>query len=103
MEQLLAALDGAWRVLLVAVVLGAGLPTLFAAGLRALAWGIGGDAEVHGAGIIVKPNLIGRLVAYLLFAIVLGSVALGIGYIAAHGMGWTVHFNGIVPVFTPKH
>lgn len=103
MEQLLAALDGAWRVLLVAVVLGAGLPALFAAGLRALAWGIGGDAEVHGAGVIVKPNLTGRLVAYLLFAIVLGSVALGIGYIAAHGMGWSVSFNGIMPVLTPKH
>lgn len=103
MEQLLAALDGAWRVLLVALVLGAGLPALFAAGLRALAWGIGGDAEVHGVGVIVKPNLIGRLVSYLLFTIVLASVALGIGYIGAHGVGWTITFNGLMPVFTPKH
>ena len=30
------------------------------------------------------------------------SVLLGISYIVAHGLGWTITFNGILPVFTPK-
>ncbi|MBI5027389.1 MAG: hypothetical protein HZB48_00865, partial [Actinobacteria bacterium] len=50
MEQFLAALDGAWRVLLIGMVLGAGLPTMFAFGIRALAWGTGGAAEIHADG-----------------------------------------------------
>jgi hypothetical protein len=102
MTQLLAALDAGWRVLLVGLVLGAGLPTMFAFGVRALAWGTGGDAEVHDTGITVKPHLAGRLVAYTMFAIVILSVLLGVGYILAHGLGMTITFNGIVPVFTPK-
>jgi hypothetical protein len=29
-------------------------------------------------------------------------VLLGIGYIVAHGLGITITFNGVIPVFTPK-
>ena len=102
MDQLFAALDGAWRVLLVGLVLGAGLPTMFAFGIRALAWGSGGDAEVHADGVVLKPHPFGRVVAYTMFALVILSVVLGLGYIVAHGLGWTLTFNGILPVFTPK-
>lgn len=102
MEQLWAALDGAWRVLLVSLVLGAGLPTVFAFGVRALAWGTGGDAEIHETGVTLKPHPLGRLVAYTLFGFVVLAVLLGISYIVAHGLGWTLSFNGVVPVFTPK-
>jgi len=102
MNQLLAALDGAWRVLLVGMVLGAGLPTLFAFGVRALAWGAGGEAEVHAAGVVLKPHVWGRVVAYALFSLVIVSVLLGIAYIVAHGLGMTMTFNGVLPVFTPK-
>ncbi len=102
MEQLLAALDAAWRVLLVGLVLGAGLPTMFAFGIRALAWGSGGDAEVHADGVVLKPHPLGRAIAYTMFALVIVSVLLGLGYIVAHGLGWTLTFNGILPVFTPK-
>ncbi|HEY3337677.1 MAG TPA: hypothetical protein VGK18_04175 [Propionicimonas sp.] len=102
MDQLLAALDGGWRVLLVGMLLGAGLPTMFAFGIRALAWGAGGEAEVHADGVVLKPHLAGRVIAYTMFTLVILAVLLGIAYIVAHGLGWTVTFNGVVPVFTPK-
>ena len=71
-------------------------------GIRALAWGTGGEAEVHEAGVELKPHLLGRLIAYSLFAFVVLCVLLGIGYIVAHGLGMTITFDGIVPVFTSK-
>ena len=102
MDQLMAALDGAWRVLLAGLVLGAGLPAMFAFGVRALAWGTGGDAELHESGVLLKPHPFGKLVAYTMFGLVLIAVLLGIGYIVAHGLGMAITFNGIMPVFTPK-
>lgn len=102
MEQIWAALDGGWRVLLVGMVLGAGLPAMFAFGIRALAWGTGGDAEIHETGVIIKPHPLGQALAYTMFGLVILAVLLGIGYILAHGLGMTITFNGIVPVFTPK-
>jgi hypothetical protein len=102
MNQLLAALDAGWRVLLVGLVLGAGLPAMFAFGIRALAWGTGGDAEIHDLGVVVKPHAMGRVVAYTMFSLVIIAVLLGIGYIVAHGLGMAITFNGLLPVFTPK-
>lgn len=102
MEQLYAALDAAWRVLLVGLLLGAGLPTIYAFGIRALAWGSGGDAEIHDEGVVLKPHVLGRVVAYTLFGFVVLSVLLGIGYIVAHGLGMSITFDGIVPVFKAK-
>ncbi|MDR1790937.1 MAG: hypothetical protein LBR20_04675 [Propionibacteriaceae bacterium] len=102
MDQLLAALDDSWRVLVLGIAIGAGLPTLFALGVKSLAWGLGGDVERHAAGEFPKPHLPGRIIAYTLFAIVILVAALGITYIVAHGQGWVITFDGIVPVFTPK-
>jgi hypothetical protein len=102
MDQLVAALDAGWRVLLVGLVLGAGLPTLFAFGVNALAWGTGGEAEVHATGVVLKPHVLGRVVAFTMFALVILAVLLGIGYIVAHGLGYSITFNGLLPVITPK-
>lgn len=102
MEQFLAALDGAWRVLLVGMLLGAGLPALFAVGIRALAWGTGGDAEISESGVTLKPHPLGLAIAYTMFAIVILAVLLGVGYIVAHGLGWELTFNGILPQLTRK-
>jgi hypothetical protein len=103
MDQVFAALDATWRILLVGVVLGAGLPALFAVGIRTLAWGVGGEAERHAEGVVLTPHVIGRVLAYLIFSVVILIVLLGVGYIVAHGLGWTVTFNGLLPVFSPKH
>lgn len=51
---------------------------------------------------MLKPNVWGRLIAYTMFTLVILFVLLGISYIVAHGLGWTVTFNGLWPVFTPK-
>lgn len=102
MDQVMLALGGAGRVLLAGLLLGAGLPAIYAFGIRAMAWGAGGDAEVHAEGVVLKPHPLGRVIAWLLFGIVILAVLLGIGYIVAHGFGWTITFQGIIPVFAPK-
>jgi hypothetical protein len=50
MHNLGFALEGGWRVLAASLILGAGLPALFALGVRALAYGAGGEAELHESG-----------------------------------------------------
>ncbi|HWG23984.1 hypothetical protein [Actinospica sp.] len=76
--------DALWKIIVVGVALGAGLPALFAVGLRALS--IGGTATVAvepGAG--TRPgaaaaggNLTGRVIAVLCFAIVLAGIGWGV-------------------------
>lgn len=102
MDQVMLALGGAGRVLLAGLLLGAGLPAIYAFGIRAMAWGTGGEAEVHEEGVVLKPHPLGRVIAWFLFGIVILAVLLGIGYIVAHGIGWSITFNGIIPVFSPK-
>ncbi|MCA0294535.1 MAG: hypothetical protein LCH96_04300 [Actinobacteria bacterium] len=102
MEQFLAALDGSWRVLAIGMLLGAGLPAVFALGLRALSWGTGHDVAPDGTVAVVRPHPLGRVVAYLMFTFVVLAVLVGITYIALHGLGWTITFNGAVPVLTHK-
>lgn len=102
MTQLLAALDGAWRVLISGVLLGAGLPAMFAFGVRALAWGTGGEATEHGPGESPRAHLAGRIVAYTMFTLVVLAVLLGISYIVAHGLGMTMTFDGLIPRFSRK-
>jgi hypothetical protein len=97
------ALQSAWRVLLVGLVLGAGLPTLFAAGVRSLAWGAGGDAEVHADGSTgPKAQPIGTVLGWLCFAVVLLGVGLGITFIVASGFGKALSFEHIYPTIVDK-
>lgn len=98
------ALDGAWRVLVAGLLLGAGLPTLFAFGIRAMAYGTGGAAEVHAEGQpAAAPHPLGRALAYLCFAIVVIAALLGIAYIVATGFGKALSFEHIYPTLTTKH
>jgi hypothetical protein len=97
------ALEGAWRVLLASVILGAGLPTLFALGIRSLAYGAGGDAEVHESGVTgPTSHPAGTVLGWVLFAIVLLGVVLGITFIVATGFGKTLSFEHIYPVIVNK-
>ncbi|MFQ6171647.1 hypothetical protein ACK8HX_08580 [Oryzobacter sp. R7] len=98
MHNVTFALEGALKVLLAGLVLGAGLPAVFALGIRSLAYGVGGDAEVDHA----PPHPIGRLLAVLCFAVVLGGVALGITIVVASGFGKEVVFDPILPVIVDK-
>jgi hypothetical protein len=104
MHNLEFALQGAWKVLLAGLVLGAGLPTLFGLGIRSLAYGAGGEAEVHASGVTgpaARP--IGTVVGYALFAIVVLGVLLGITFIVASGFGKALSFEHIYPTIVPKH
>ncbi|MGI5241718.1 hypothetical protein [Dactylosporangium sp. CA-139066] len=97
------ALQSAWRVLLVGLLLGAGLPTLFALGVRSLAWGAGGDAEVHADGTAgPKAQPVGTVLGYVCFAVVLLGVALGITFIVASGFGKALSFEHIYPTIVDK-
>ena len=93
-------LDAAWRVLLAGLVLGAGLPAIFAVGIRSLAVGAGSEAEVPGAR--PAPHAAGRALAVLCFAIVLVVVALGITLIVVSGFGKQLSFEHVYPTVVPK-
>ncbi len=95
---MLSLLAGAvWKVLVASLLLGAGLPALFALGVRAMAYGAGG-AEVTPA----SKRLLGRVLGILCFATVLLTVAVGISVIVASGFGMTVSFDHVIPTFAPK-
>jgi hypothetical protein len=99
MHNVTLAFEAIWKVLLVGLVLGAGLPTLFAAGVRFLAWGQGGAAEVQAAAV---PHPLGRALAAVCFAVVLAGVALGILYVVVTGMGNKLSFENIYPTISSK-
>ena len=98
MSNLGFALEGAWKVLVASLILGTGLPTLFALGIRALAYGAGGDAEVHEAGTKgPAAHPLGTVLGWACFAVVLLAVLLGIAHIVAYGFGKTLSFVHIYP------
>ncbi len=103
MHNLGFALQGAWKVLFASLILGAGLPVLFALGIRSLAWGAGGEAEVHATGVSgPRANPLGTVVGWLLFAIVLAGVVLGITFIVASGFGKALSFAHVYPTIIDK-
>lgn len=100
MHNLTFALQAAWKVLLVGLLLGAGLPALFAVGVRSMAYGQGGDAEVGATARAAHP--VGRLVGALCFLVVALAVVLGIAYVVATGFGKAVGFDHGFPTITDK-
>jgi len=103
MHNLGFALEGAWKVLVAGLVLGAGLPLLFALGIRSLAYGAGGEAEVHEDGVTgPRPHPIGTIGGYALFAIVILGALLGITFIVASGFGKALSFEHIFPTIVDK-
>ena len=99
MNQVALALSGSWKVLLASLVLGAGLPLVFAAGIRSLAWGAGGSAEVDTS---ARPHPVGRVLAAVCFAVVLAGVAVGITIVVASGFGKAVSFEHVYPTLVAK-
>ncbi len=98
MNNLTFALEGAWKVLLAGLVLGAGIPAVFAMGIRSLAYGTGGSAEVDGG----APHPIGRTLAAVCFAVVATGVILGITFIVASGFGKALSFENVYPMLVDK-
>ena len=85
-------LNALWKIVVIGLLAGAGLPALFAVGLRALAprggteqagagtgTGTGTDADVAPA-----PDLLGKLAAGLCFAAVVAAMVWGVYSIVQH-------------------
>ena len=103
MHNVILAVQGAWRVLLASVILGAGLPVLFGLGIRSLAWGAGGEPEVGETGVTAPPHRpLGTVAGWVLFAIVLLGVVLGIAFIVAGGFGKALSFEHVFPRIVDK-
>lgn len=91
-------LNAVLQILLVGLLVGAGLPALFSLGIKAMAYGAGGDAEIsHEAG-----HPIGTVLGYLCFALVLAVIAMGISIVVSSGLGYKVSFQHVFPTFTKK-
>lgn len=77
-------LSALWQIVLLALVAGAGLPALFAIGLRTLAVGgpKAGDGSVAtaegGSGRVITGNPVAMAAAGLCFLVVLGAIGWGI-------------------------
>ena len=90
------------QILLVAGLFGVGLPLVFSLGIRASAWGTGGDAEVVAGGVVARPHPLGRVLAVVCFAVVMLAVALALTYIVATGFGKVLDFSSVIPKIVDK-
>ncbi|ADG77344.1 hypothetical protein TPAU25S_02183 [Tsukamurella paurometabola] len=99
METITLALNAVWKVLLVGLILGAGLPALFAVGVRGLAIGNGHEQE---DGTVHKPNPLGNVIAAVAFLIVIVAIVLAVAMVVSSGYGYKMSFENIYPTFTKK-
>jgi hypothetical protein len=93
-------LQDAWKVLLYSLVLGAGLPVVYALGVRSLAPAGAGPDGATGEGATRTP--LGAALATVCFLVVVVGVAVGLTYIVAAGKGEQLSFSHVYPTFVPK-
>jgi hypothetical protein len=80
-------LSALWKILVFGLIAGAGLPALFAVGLRTLSWPGGARVQAAGAGAgpaggdpavdndrLVGGNVLGMLIAAIIFLIILAAL-----------------------------
>ena len=91
-------LESIFKVLLVGLVLGAGLPALFATGLVAYSFGAGGEEADH---VIHKPNPALKYLGILLFVVVAAVILTGVAWITRSTV---IHHFGVdlFPMFPKK-
>lgn len=92
--------DAAWKVALTSLLLGAGLPALYALGVRASVVGGAGEDTSSGSARTGQPA--SRALAVLCFLLVLAAVAVGLTVIIATGFGKEVSFEHIFPLIVDK-
>ena len=96
MKTLALAFNSAWHVLAVGIVLGAGIPALFAFGVRGLAASSGQMTDDS------TPRAWGKPVAAVCFLLVCAAIALGLTIIVSSGFGMKVSFEHIYPTLVEK-
>ena len=78
-------LESIGKVLVVGLILGAGLPALFAIGLKLHADGMGNE---HADGTVTAPNPLFKAAGYLLFGLVVAVIAVGILWVCRHTLDY---------------
>ena len=91
-------LESIFKVLFVGLILGAGLPALFATGMLAYSFGAGGEEADH---IIHKPNPALKWVGILLFLFVALVIVTAVAWITRSTI---IHHFGVdlFPMFPKK-
>jgi len=84
-EIFLKAFEALWQVLAAGIILGAGLPALFALGIKAL--GAGRTLAADGTSYTTPATGTGRAGSTILFAICVAAVMFGIFLVVATGFG----------------
>jgi hypothetical protein len=91
--------ESAWKVLVAGLVLGAGLPAVFALGVRLIAVGAG-EEHLSGTTGPARPGY--RALGVLCFLVAALVVVLGITVVVASGFGQVVSFEHAYPTLVPK-
>jgi hypothetical protein len=89
--------QAAWKVVVAGLVLGAGLPAVFALGVRLSATGAGATSVP-----VDRARGAFRALGLVCFVVVALAVALGITVIVAAGFGKMVSFAHVVPTLVDK-
>jgi hypothetical protein len=92
-------LQAAWKVLVAGLVLGAGIPALFALGVRFSAAGVGGEAMTITDS---RPKSAFTALGALCFLVAALAIVLGITVVVASGFGKMVSFEHVYPTIVPK-
>lgn len=98
----------ATQVLFVGLIVGAGLPAVFAIGVRSLAAGAAGsgaagsDAAGTPVGGAPRGSKLAPVFGICCFVLVVAAVAIGITIIVASGFGKTVSFEHVIPTLVNK-
>jgi hypothetical protein len=93
----------AWHILVWSLILGAGLPVIYAIGILCLS--IGSPAAATASGADVQPpsrNPLGVALASICFLIVVAGVATGLLYVIAAGHGKQLSFDNGYPTIVAK-
>lgn len=101
MRSIELAIEGGGKVLLAGLLFGAGLPIVYALGMRLLTVGATETTTADGSAAM-RYTPLGKALAALLLAVVVGAVVLGITLIAASGFGKAVSFEHVIPVIVEK-
>jgi hypothetical protein len=97
-------IDAAWKVAVYGLILGAGLPAVFAIGVRSTVLANHAhDGSASSIGVTSSmPPTVNRVVGIVCFVVVVAAVAIGISLIIAAGLGKEVSFEHVYPTFQPK-
>jgi hypothetical protein len=89
--------QAAWKVAVVGLLFGAGLPAVFAIGVR-----LSAAATTDGEHATRAARAGYRTLGALCYAVAALAVGLGITVIATAGFGMTVSFQHVYPTLVPK-